>query len=306
MTYLFFMNTTHPFYIHFEKIYGDRWPTLFAALQKSESQVARKNILGASSDDGKAWADFKQKPELPNCFWIPEGQSAHPQRNSLQAGSADELLDIYIMDPASVMVARALDVQAGDRVLDMCAAPGGKSLVMIEALEDDGEIFCNDLSPERRERLKKVIQQYVPRSIRDRVWVTGKDGVQFGLKEPNAFDRVLLDAPCSGERHILENQNAQAEWSPRRTEHLASRQYSLLAAALLAVKPGGRIVYSTCSISPAENDDVIRKLLKKKKDAVRLLEAPVGVGGERTEFGVAYMPDHCGFGPLYFSVIEKH
>src|SRR5690606_34191383 len=122
-----------------------------------------------------------------------------------------------IMDPASVMVARALEAQSGDRVLDMCAAPGGKSLILIEALKEDGQIFCNDLSPERRERLKKVIQQYVPRDVRNRVWVTGKDGVQFGLKEPESFDRVLLDAPCSGERHILENATAQAEWSPRRT-----------------------------------------------------------------------------------------
>jgi 16S rRNA C967 or C1407 C5-methylase (RsmB/RsmF family) len=220
--------------------------------------------------------------------------------------TADELLDVYIMDPASVMVARALEVQSGDRVLDMCAAPGGKSLVLIEALAEDGEIFCNDLSPERRERLKKVIQQYVPRTIRDRVWVTGKDGVQFGLREANSFDRVLLDAPCSGERHILENAAAQKEWSPRRTENLATRQYSMLSAALLALKPGGRVVYSTCSISPAENDDVIRKLLKKKKTEVKLLEAPLGIGGERTELGVSYLPDHCGFGPLYLAVVEKN
>lgn len=293
------MESTHPFYIHFEKVYGERWPALFAALQKNEGQVARKNLLSASSDEGRNWREFLQKPELPQCYWIPEGQSVQPQRNT------DELLDIYIMDPASVMVARALEVQEGDRVLDMCAAPGGKSLVMIEVLKDSGEIFCNDLSPQRRDRLKKVIQQYVPRHIRDRVWVTGKDGVQFGLKEPESFTRILLDAPCSGERHILENQTALAEWSPRRTEHLASRQYSLLAGALLAVKSGGRIVYSTCSISPTENDEVVRKLLKKKKTAVRVLEAPLGVGGERTEFGVSYLPDHCGFGPLYFSVIEK-
>lgn len=257
-------------------------------------------MLSALADEKKSWMSFSQKSELPQCYWIPEGASIQPERN------ADDLLNIYIMDPASVFVAKALEVQAGDRVLDMCAAPGGKSLVLIESLQEAGEIFCNDLSPERRERLKKVIQHYVPRNIRDRVWVTGKDGVQFGLKEPDSFDRILLDAPCSGERHILENTQAQNEWSPRRTEHLATRQYSLLSAALLAVKSGGRIVYSTCSISPTENDDVIRKLLKKKKDAVKLLEAPLGVGGEHTEFGVAFMPDHCGFGPLYFAVLEKN
>lgn len=288
------------FFDHFQKIYGERWPALYEALVKGEQQVARKNNLSPVEDlSVKKWSSFPEKSELPGCYWLPSGQHVQPERN------ADELLDIYIMDPASVMVARALDVQSGDRVLDMCAAPGGKSLVLIESLKEEGEIFCNDLSPERRERLKKVIQQYVPRDVRDRVWVTGKDGVQFGLKEPESFDRILLDAPCSGERHILENKTAQEEWSPRRTEHLASRQYSLLAAALLAVKPGGRIVYSTCSISPAENDEVIKKLLKKKKDAVRLVEASLGVDGERTEFGVVYLPDYCGFGPLYFSIIEK-
>lgn len=294
------METSHGFYKYFSDIFKDRWPTLFAALQKREQQVARRNNLSPVEDiKSKKWNSLSQKSELPGCYWLAEGESCQPERN------ADELLDVYIMDPASVMVARALDVQSGDRVLDMCAAPGGKSLILIEGLGEEGEIFCNDLSPERRERLKKVIQQYVPRTIRDRVWVTGKDGVQFGLKEPNSFDRILLDAPCSGERHILENQAAQDDWSPRRTEHLATRQYSLLAAALLAVKPGGRIVYSTCSISPEENDEVIKKLLKKKKTQVKLIEADTGVGGERTEYGIAFLPDTCGFGPLYYSIIEK-
>lgn len=292
------ISESHPFYLYFQNIYKDRWPALYQSLLSGEQQVARKN-LWTEEDLSRAWKDFEVKPELPNCYWIPPEVSLQPVR------SADELLDIYIMDPASVMVARALEAQDGDRLLDMCAAPGGKSLVLIEALRTQGEIFCNDLSPERRDRLKKVIQQYVPRHIRDRVWVTGKDAVQFGLKEPDSFDRVLLDAPCSGERHILENATAQKEWSARRTEHLATRQYALLSAAFLAVRPGGRIVYSTCSISPIENDGVVGKLLKKKKDKVRLLNSSVGISGEKTEYGVAYMPDRCGFGPLYYATLEK-
>lgn len=286
--------------MHFEKIYGARWPALLQGLIQPEVQVARENLLSPSAGMEKKWRAFPVKAELPHCYWLKPSHGVQPERNS------DELLDVYIMDPASVMVARAVEVQPGERVLDMCAAPGGKSLILIESLQEGGEIFCNDLSPERRERLKKVIQQYVPRSLRDRVWVTGKDGVQFGLKEPGSFDRILLDAPCSGERHILENAKALAEWSPRRSEHLAARQYSLLSAALLAVKAGGRIVYSTCSISPGENDAVVAKLFKKKKQALRLLEAPLGVGGERTEWGVQYLPDHSGFGPLYFAVMEKN
>jgi 16S rRNA C967 or C1407 C5-methylase (RsmB/RsmF family) len=290
--------TTHPsFYKYFEKIYGLRWGDLFDALKKPEKQVARLNNL-TSAEKLTVESAEALHPSLRDCYWIGE-KSVQPERTE------EELLNVYIMDPASVIVARALEVREGDRVLDMCAAPGGKSLILIEGLQESGEIFANDLSPERRERLKKVIQQYVPRTIRDRVWVTGKDGVQFGLKEPGSFDRVLLDAPCSGERHILENKKALEEWSPRRGEHLATRQYSLLSAALLAVKPGGRIVYSTCSINPEENDGVIHKLLKKKKDQIRLIPQETYGVGEKTQYGVAFLPDRCGFGPLYFSVVEK-
>ena len=286
------------FYQYFEKIYGPRWGDLFDALKNSERQVARLNRLSSAAPVILEEAS-KSHPSLRDSYWIPTQAYYQPER------TAEELLNVYIMDPASVIVARALEVQAGDRLLDMCAAPGGKTLIMIEGIKESGEIFANDLSSERRERLKKVIQQYVPRDIRDRVWVTGKDGVQFGLREPGSFDRVLLDAPCSGERHVLENKKAMEEWSPRRGENLATRQYSLLAGALLAVKPGGRIVYSTCSINPAENDGVIHKLLKKKKDQVKLIPQETYSVGEKTEYGVAFLPDRCGFGPLYYSVIEK-
>lgn len=292
------MTSDHPFYQHFSKIYGDRWPALFAALSVKEQQVARLNKW-SKLDTNQKWKSLPTQSFVSDCFWLDGSVDVMPERSS------DDLLDIYIMDPASVIVARALEVQAGDRVLDMCAAPGGKSLILIEANEGLAEVFCNDLSAERRERLKKVLQQYVPRSIRDNVWVTGKDGVQFGLKEPRSFDRILLDAPCSGERHVLENAKAQQEWSPRRTEHLATRQYALLAAAFLALKPGGRMVYSTCSISPPENDGVVQKLLKKKKNLIKIVETEMVGPGEKTEVGTVYLPDRCGFGPLYYSVIEK-
>lgn len=286
------------FYQHFAKIYGSRWGDLADALKAPEKQVARLNLLSSAQPVLLEEASSVH-PALHDSFWIPLQAFFQPER------TAEDLLNVYIMDPASIIVARALEVQSGDRVLDMCAAPGGKTLILIEGLREAGEIFANDLSPERRERLKKVIQQYVPRNIRDRVWITGKDGVQFGLREPGTFDRILLDAPCSGERHVLENKKAMEEWSPRRGENLATRQYSLLSAALLAVKPGGRIVYSTCTINPEENDGVIHKLLKKKKNQVKVLPQEVHSVGEKTEYGVAFLPDRCGFGPLYYAVIKK-
>ena len=164
------------FYKHFETIYGSRWGDLFEALKKPELQVARRNRLSSALPFAAEEA-ARIHPDLYDCYWLDPANPLQPER------TAEDLLSAYVMDPASVIVARALQVQAQDRVLDMCAAPGGKTLILIEGLVCGGEIFANDLSAERRERLKKVIQQYVPRDIRNRVWVTGKDGVQFGLRE---------------------------------------------------------------------------------------------------------------------------
>lgn len=293
----------------FQAIYHERWTALKSSLLISEKQVLRWN----------QWC-FERAPQietefadLPMCTWKLSSDFVEPLRIE---NSEDSLLNCYVMDPASVVAARALQVQDGDQVLDVCAAPGGKSLVLIESLKTSGEIILNDLSPERRERLKKVIQNYVPREIRNRVWIKGQDGVQFGLKMKDHFDKILLDAPCSGERHMLENEKAMKEWSPRRTENLATRQYSLLCSALLALKSGGSVVYSTCTLSPEENDGVLRKLLKKKSDQVLLDQNFLNPTGsieensimrlaEKTEFGYIFLPDRCGFGPLFISRLNK-
>ena len=276
---------------HFSTHYQDRWPALYASLQKPEIQVARLN----------AWAEgsfnLAQKFEaLSGCY---QWQSEAVLR------SENDLLQFYVMDPASILAARALDVQDGDMVLDLCAAPGGKTLILIEALKTAGEITANELSAPRRERLKKVIQQYVPRDIRNRVWVSGKEGGSFGVSARNRFDRILVDTPCSGERHLLETPKELSEWTPARSQKLAQRQYALVTAALEAAKPGGRIVYSTCSISRFENEDVIARLLKKKSDRVREVQPDLEILGEKLEHGQIFLPDQYGFGPIYLCALEK-
>lgn len=278
----------------YQNIFNERWQTLREALVSAERQVARWNQFvpfEKCGEFGEAFTALPQSYLLKNSSEIPR--------------SGEGLLNYYVMDPASQFAARALDVQSGDSVLDMCAAPGGKTLILAEALRSEGELLANEMSEARRERLKKVIQQYIPRDVRDRVWVTGKDGGKFALTHKEKFDRILVDAPCSGERHLLDSPKDLAEWSPSRSEKLAQRQYALLTAALLAVKSGGRIVYSTCALSPLENDGVIAKLLKKK-EGFRILPVELPVPeAERTEFGLQFLPDRCGYGPIFYSVIEK-
>lgn len=264
------------FFKFFSEQYGNSWPELEAQLFLEPRQIQREN----------------------------------------QFSGLDPSLELqYTMDWGSAFSARQLPVQPGDRVLDMCAAPGGKSLVLAEKLflnqsekQEVGELICNEMSMRRRERLKWVLQHYIPRSHREQVFIQGKDGNAFGQRQQDYFDAVLLDAPCSGERHLLENKKEFKGWTLSRTKSMAQRQYSLISSAWLTLKVGGHILYSTCSISPFENDGVIRKLQARR--SIEVLECPdVGREGsvEKTEFGYLVWPDlgEKGAGPLYFSLLRK-
>jgi 5-methylcytosine rRNA methyltransferase NSUN4 len=275
---------------HFSSVYADRWSLLWQALNQPEQQVARKNKFTNEILESLA------PSSISGCF---QWDGRELQRDD------SGLLHFYVMDPASVLCARALQVEDGNLVLDMCAAPGGKTLILTEALKTSGEIFANEISAGRRERLKKVIQQYVPRDIRERVWVTAKEGGLYAKSHKDHFDRVLVDAPCSGERHLLQSPKDLQDWTLKRSEKLAQRQYALMTAALLVTKPGGRIVFSTCSISPLENDGVIDRLLQKKSEMFKVVEFSGELLGEKTKYGQQYFPDQFGFGPIYFSVLEK-
>lgn len=276
--------------------WGERWAGLDQSLRQAETQVARRNHFADVSVEGLR----PFGPEFAHCF-----EPNDSLRRELPRGS-EGLLGFYLMDPASVWIARALNVQPDDVVLDLCAAPGGKSLCLIEALASgSGEILANEPSPGRRERLMKVIQQYVPRDVRERVRVTGKEGGLFSKSHPETFDRILVDAPCSGERHLLENQKEMTVWSPSRSKRLAQEQYALLSGALEALKLGGTIVYSTCALSHLENDAVLEKFLKKKGDRADVTELPLPDGAERTRYGVQFLPDRLGYGPLFAAQIVK-
>ena len=213
----------------------------------------------------------------------------------------------YRLDQASIQAARALNVIPGDSVLDMCAAPGGKTLILLECLNGKGQLTANEISFSRQMRLKEVIRTHVPEAHKQVVKVTGFDGNQFGIKKAESYDRILLDAPCSSERHLLEADPSMKEWKLSRTTQLAKRQYSLLCSAVLALKSGGTVVYSTCSISPFENDGVIERVLQRKSDQIAIDPECSDLSGlEKTKYGFQIFPDHAGgAGPMYISRLKK-
>lgn len=204
------------------------------------------------------------------------------------------LVKPYYLDGASVRAARALDVQPGDEVLDMCAAPGGKTLVLALALAGTGRLVSNDRSADRRGRLKRVVDEHLPEASKANLTVTGYDATQWGLHEHGVYDRILLDAPCSSERHLIHSPGHLADWSPNRTKALAQQAMAMLCAALEALKPGGWLLYSTCSISPEENEGLLGRFATKRPGAWSLIDQTL------------VLPDGAeGEGPLFYALMKK-
>ncbi len=233
----------------------------------------------------------------------------------------------YYLDQASIYAAQALPpitpVDAGC-YLDMCAAPGGKTLVLASGMGQEAQLQANELSRARRARLLTVLDEHLPPDIRSRIDVTGYDAAALPRYRQAYYDRILLDAPCSSERHVITDAKHLACWTPARIKMLAQRQWALLSAAFLLLKQGGFLVYATCALADAENDGVVQRLLKKYKTDAAVHSGTAAIKpeaantaaangsntksilGEKTLFGSRFLPDTCGgAGPLYFSLIEK-
>jgi 16S rRNA C967 or C1407 C5-methylase (RsmB/RsmF family) len=217
----------------------------------------------------------------------------------------ERLLQPYYLDEGSILSALQLPLAQAHQILDMCAAPGGKSLILASRMPEDAQLTCNDRSRNRRFRLHSVLDNHLPSEIHQRVKVTSHDASRWALYEQSVYDAILLDAPCSSERHVLQDASALAQWTPARTKHLAIQQFAMLASALEAVKVGGYVLYSTCSISPLENEDVIAKLEKKRAGRYTEIDCEVPFT-ESLRYGYIIMPDTAqGRGPLYFCLLRR-
>jgi 16S rRNA (cytosine1407-C5)-methyltransferase len=212
-----------------------------------------------------------------------------------------------MLDRASALAALSLKLPESGTILDSCAAPGGKSLVIASRMGKAAELLANELSAGRRRRLASVLDEHLDGETRRRVKVSGFDAASLGGRrtEWGRFASVLLDAPCSGERHVLRDEKALEAWTPARPRFLAGRQWSLLSAAFLLLKPGGSLVYATCALSDEENDAVVSRLFAKYGEEV-VLDEPGFSEGEKTTYGRLILPDACqGMGPMYVAVFSK-
>ncbi len=258
----------------------------------------RSNVCGSAAFEAYYAALFEDRwPVLKESLLAPARSVA------FDSG----LLKPYYLDAGSVTAAEALPVLGARRVLDLCAAPGGKTLVTASRLDGDAVLTANERSRDRRMRLVRVLDEHVPPPLRERITVCGRDAALWAKYERDAYDRILVDAPCSSERHVLASPVFLDQWTPARIRNLASVQWAILSSAFLVLKPGGLLLYATCALSPSENDGVVSRLLKKYPNAQTVQPAvPDTHQGEPTEYGMHILPDMAGgAGPMYFSLIQK-
>jgi 16S rRNA (cytosine1407-C5)-methyltransferase len=187
-------------------------------------------------------------------------------RDKNEVAKSQEYLDgkFYIQDLSSILSVYILNSQENESVLDLAAAPGSKTTLISSLTNNKAHITANDIDKKRISRLNNVLNQFGSKNVE----VTNKDGKVLGKIYPNHFDKVLLDAPCSGEGRIyLGGRNPLRFWSIKMSNAMVKTQEQLIDSAFQALSIGGTLVYSTCTLEPEENEGVVTYLLNKYDNA---------------------------------------
>ncbi|RYL88896.1 RsmF rRNA methyltransferase first C-terminal domain-containing protein [Sporolactobacillus sp. THM19-2] len=236
---------------------GDEAPAFLATYQESRSYGLRANLLKITRDELMHKSDFALKPVpfCPSGFYYSEADrpGKHPWH---QAGL------YYIQEPSAMFVAEAVGAEPGDRVLDLCAAPGGKSTQLAAAMHNRGLLVTNEIYQKRA----KVLSGNIERMGITNALVTNETPDRLAAYFPGNFDKILVDAPCSGEGMFRKDPEAAEYWSPEHVRECAALQARILEEACSMLRQGGVLVYSTCTFSPEENEQQIEALLTRYPD----------------------------------------
>ncbi|HTW91814.1 MAG TPA: RsmB/NOP family class I SAM-dependent RNA methyltransferase [bacterium] len=251
------------------------------AMQRPLRRTFRVNTLKATRDQVlDLMADLKPEP----LAWYELGFSLARDMTESGSGDSDRVPStslgkriehfiglIYVQEAASMVPPLVLQPQPGERVLDIAAAPGSKTTQMSAMMQHTGLIISNDPAPMR---VRGLIGN-IDRAGCLNVAVCRMDGASLARMVTGTCDRVLVDAPCSSEGTIRKSPQALDRWSVAAIERLTSIQKRLIVAGYLALKPGGVMVYSTCTVAPEENESVVAHLLDRQPEAeIRPAELP--------------------------------
>ncbi|MEK4273308.1 RsmB/NOP family class I SAM-dependent RNA methyltransferase [Paenibacillus sp. FSL R7-0026] len=266
-----------------KSLLGDEFEQFMKSYEQSPHAGLRVNTLKISMEQFDEIAPFDLRP-IPWCetgFYVPHGvkPGLHPYYH---AGL------YYIQEPSAMAPVELLQVEPGDRVLDLCAAPGGKTTQIAAKLQGKGVLVTNDIHAERTKALAKNVELY---GVRNAV-VLNESPERIANAFPHYFDKVLIDAPCSGEGMFRKDEDMVKSWEHHSVEKCVLMQRDILETAARLLAPGGTIVYSTCTFAPEENEAMIAEFLNVNRDFV-VMDIPeeTGFAPGRPEWVRQMMPE---------------
>jgi NOL1/NOP2/sun family putative RNA methylase len=236
---------------------GAEAQSFLAAYEQPPRSALRVNTLKLSVEEFSALGPFPLSP-IP---WCSSG-SLLPAEHAAGKHPFHVAGLYYLQEPSAMAVGEILNAQPGERVLDLCAAPGGKSTHLAAQLQGSGVLVANEIIPSRARILAENLERWGAQNT----LITVESPERLAAKWPEFFDRVLVDAPCSGEGMFRKSATAIQEWSPEHIRGCALRQGRILDQAALLLRPGGALIYSTCTFAPEENEGTIADFLKRHAD----------------------------------------
>lgn len=236
---------------------GDEFDAFISCYDRPRRRGLRVNTMKITPQEFAEKAPFpvKKIPWVDNGFFYPD--DVMPAQHPWYAAGV-----YYLQEPSAMTPASRLPVREGDRVLDLCAAPGGKSTELAARLHGTGVLVANDVSLSRARALLRNLELFGT----ERMLVTCETPENLAEVFPGYFDKILVDAPCSGEGMFRKSQAVLDAWSPERTAECSRTQRQILQSAWQMLRPGGLMMYSTCTFSPEEDEQVIGWFLREYPD----------------------------------------
>ena len=258
-----------------KRILGDDYDNYIASLSEPLKHALRVNTLKISVEDFLKISPFKLDP-IPwttNAFYYDASLDFPSKHPFYYAGL------YYLQEPSATLPAAAIPIEEGDKVLDLCAAPGGKSTELSAKLKGTGLLVSNDISASRIKALQKNLEIF---GVTNTV-ITCESPERLADHFGQYFDKILIDAPCSGEGMFRKSTAMVTAWEQNGNEFFAKLQREILDSAVKLLAPGGSILYSTCTFDPSEDEEQVMYILSKGQDMKiqPLVSAPGFVDGNK-------------------------
>lgn len=259
-----------------QEMLQEEYPLFLQSFEHKNYQSLRVNPQKGSKEEFLQKSPFTLSPVAweENGFYY--GETDQPGKHPYHEAGV-----YYIQEASAMAPAVYLDARPGEQVLDLCAAPGGKSTQIAAAMQGKGLLVCNEIQPARA----KILSENIERMGIVNALVTNEIPGRLAEHFPEYFDRILVDAPCSGEGMFRKNEAACSEWSTENVQMCADRQDEILDSAAQMLRAGGRMVYSTCTFAPAEDEGSINRFLKRHPDfEIENVEKAIGMDNGHPEW----------------------